>query len=96
MRPDHVCVVCGHVHDEETEGKWENLPEDFQCPECGVGKEDYETPGGVTAKSRTPAKTKTADLDTVKQARSSVTAHAGGVEKEPIGTPKTLGRGRRH
>ena len=37
----HVCVVCGHVHDEETEGSWESLPEDFQCPECGVGKEDY-------------------------------------------------------
>jgi rubredoxin len=37
----HICVVCGHVHDEATEGKWETLPEDFQCPECGVGKEDY-------------------------------------------------------
>jgi len=37
----HVCVVCGHVHDEATEGKWETLPDDFQCPECGVGKEDY-------------------------------------------------------
>jgi rubredoxin len=31
------------VHDEEVEGKWETLPDDFQCPECGVGKEDYET-----------------------------------------------------
>lgn len=37
----HICVVCGHVHDEETEGKWEELSEDFACPECGVGKEDY-------------------------------------------------------
>lgn len=63
--------------------------------EISPGKEDYETPGGTTAKSRTPAKTKTADLDAVKQARSSVTAHAGGVEKEKLGTPKTLGRGRR-
>jgi rubredoxin len=39
---DHVCIVCGHVHDEETEGKWEDLPADFTCPECGVGKDDYE------------------------------------------------------
>jgi len=22
---------------------WETLPEDFTCPECGVGKNDYET-----------------------------------------------------
>jgi rubredoxin len=29
------------VHDEATEGKWEDLPADFTCPECGVGKEDY-------------------------------------------------------
>jgi rubredoxin len=43
MKPDHVCVVCGHVHDEETEGKWEDLPADFLCPECGVGKDEYET-----------------------------------------------------
>ena len=38
---DHVCVVCGHVHAEVVEGKWEELPEDFLCPECGVGKSDY-------------------------------------------------------
>jgi len=39
---EHVCIVCGHVHDEETEGVWEDLPETHTCPECGVGKEDYE------------------------------------------------------
>jgi rubredoxin-NAD+ reductase len=38
---DYVCIVCGHVHDEELEGNWDQLPEDFLCPECGVGKEDY-------------------------------------------------------
>ena len=26
---EHICVVCGHVHDEETEGKWEDLAEGF-------------------------------------------------------------------
>jgi rubredoxin len=39
---DHVCIVCGHVHDETVEGKWEQLPDDHVCPECGCGKEDYE------------------------------------------------------
>jgi rubredoxin len=40
---EHICVVCGHVHDEEVEGIWAHLPEDFTCPECGCGKEDYES-----------------------------------------------------
>ena len=38
---EYVCLVCGHVHDENTEGKWYTLPEDFTCPDCGAGKEDY-------------------------------------------------------
>jgi len=39
---EHVCIVCGHVHDEELEGAWDTLPEDFPCPECGGFKADYE------------------------------------------------------
>ena len=39
---DWVCVVCGHVHDPQTEGNWYELGDDFECPECGVGKTDYE------------------------------------------------------
>jgi rubredoxin len=42
MKSEYVCVVCGHVHDEATEGAWEDLPETFTCPECGVGKNEYE------------------------------------------------------
>jgi rubredoxin len=38
---EHVCVICGHVHNEELEGKWDELPEDFPCPECGGFKQDY-------------------------------------------------------
>lgn len=38
---EHVCVICGHVHNEELEGKWDSLPEDFPCPECGGFKQDY-------------------------------------------------------
>ena len=39
---EYVCVVCGHVHDEATEGAWDSLPEDFTCPECGCGREEYQ------------------------------------------------------
>jgi rubredoxin len=39
---EHVCIVCGHIHDEETEGTWDSLPADFLCPECGCGKEEYQ------------------------------------------------------
>jgi rubredoxin len=39
---EYVCIVCGHVHDEQVEGKWAELSDDFACPECGVGKADYE------------------------------------------------------
>lgn len=37
-----VCTICGHVHDPDMEGEWELLPDDFECPECGCGKQDYE------------------------------------------------------
>ena len=44
------CIVCGLVYDEK-EGwpddgiapgtRWEDVPDDWLCPECGVGKEDF-------------------------------------------------------
>ena len=43
----YVCDVCGYVYDEELgmpeKGiapgtKFEDLPEDFVCPLCGVGR----------------------------------------------------------
>ncbi|MBR2670762.1 MAG: rubredoxin [Oscillospiraceae bacterium] len=46
----YVCQICGYVYDEE-EGapeagieagtKFEDLPDDFVCPVCGVGKENF-------------------------------------------------------
>ena len=45
------CVVCGFIYDEAVglpeEGiaagtRWEDIPEDWECPECGVSKEDFE------------------------------------------------------
>jgi rubredoxin-NAD+ reductase len=46
----YVCDVCGWVYDEEAgypEGgiapgtKWEDVPEDFECPLCSVGKDMF-------------------------------------------------------
>lgn len=45
------CIVCGFIYDEEAglpeEGidpgtRWEDIPENWYCPDCGVGKEDFE------------------------------------------------------
>lgn len=36
-----VCSVCGYVYDEAEEGKWEDLPQDWVCPLCGVAKEEF-------------------------------------------------------
>lgn len=35
-----TCVVCGYVYDEGI--PFEELPEDWLCPLCGVGKEFFE------------------------------------------------------
>ena len=38
----YICDVCGYIYDEEAEGtKWEDLPEDYECPLCGVGKDQF-------------------------------------------------------
>ncbi len=45
------CIVCGWVYDEKKgwpeDGiapgtRWEDVPADWLCPDCGVGKEDFE------------------------------------------------------
>ena len=39
----YVCSVCGYEYDEAVEGTpFNELPEDWVCPLCGVGKEDFE------------------------------------------------------
>ena len=38
----YVCDVCGWVYDEEETGvKWEDVAEDFECPLCSVGKDQF-------------------------------------------------------
>ena len=45
------CIVCGWVYDEKVGDpdsgiaagtRWEDIPDDWLCPDCGVGKEDFE------------------------------------------------------
>ena len=43
----YECTVCGYVYDEEVEGtKFEDLPDDWTCPLCGVGKDMFEKEAG--------------------------------------------------
>lgn len=46
-----LCIVCGYVYDEAegipedgiTAGtRWEDVPGDWSCPDCGVAKADFE------------------------------------------------------
>jgi rubredoxin len=47
----YECTVCGYIYDPEKGDPdngvdpgtaWENVPEDWVCPTCGAGKEDFE------------------------------------------------------
>ncbi len=47
----YMCVICGLIYDE-AEGwpdddippgtRWEDVPLNWKCPECGAGKDDFE------------------------------------------------------
>lgn len=45
------CLVCSFIYEEALglpdDGiaagtSWDDIPDDWACPECGVGKEDFE------------------------------------------------------
>ena len=47
----YLCILCGLVYDEQLgwpqEGispgtKWQDVPQDWLCPECGAGKSDFQ------------------------------------------------------
>lgn len=47
----YICKVCGYIYDPAegdpvgnipSETPFENLPEDWVCPVCGVGKDMFE------------------------------------------------------
>ena len=51
-----VCIVCGYIYDPEIGdpdngvepgAPFEELPEEWVCPDCGVGKDMFEQEQGV-------------------------------------------------
>lgn len=47
----YMCTICGFIYHEEKgwpeEGippgtKWEDIPEDWECPQCGAKKSDFD------------------------------------------------------
>ena len=40
---NYVCTACGwkYIPEEHDNVKFEDLPEDFECPVCGVGKDMF-------------------------------------------------------
>lgn len=47
----YVCTICGYVYDPEVGEPanginpgtaFEDLPDDYVCPECGVGKDAFQ------------------------------------------------------
>ena len=47
----YMCVVCGWIYDEQqgapqhglTPGtRWDDVPSDWACTDCGAGREDFE------------------------------------------------------
>ena len=47
----YECTACGYIYDEALGDpdsgiapgtKWDDIPSDWVCPVCGVGKEDFE------------------------------------------------------
>jgi rubredoxin len=47
----YVCLVCGYIYDPavgDADGgiaagtSFDDIPDDWICPECGVGKDEFE------------------------------------------------------
>ena len=47
----YMCLICGWIYDEETGWpednikagtKWDDVPMNWTCPECGARKDDFE------------------------------------------------------
>ena len=60
----YLCNVCNWVYDEELGDpdngiapgtKFEDLPDDFECPLCFVGKEDFSKIEQVVYNSNKPS-----------------------------------------
>ncbi len=51
MSQKYICTVCDYIYDPEAGDPdsgiasgtaFDDLPKDWECPDCGVSKEDFE------------------------------------------------------
>jgi len=51
MAQKYICTVCGYIYDPKVGDPdsgiapgtpFEEIPDTWECPECGVSKEDFE------------------------------------------------------
>ena len=43
IKMKYVCQICDYEYDEAAEGvKFEDLPDDWECPLCGAGKDEFK------------------------------------------------------
>ena len=51
MDQKYICTVCDYIYDPKSgdpdsaivpETAFEDLPEDWECPDCGVSKKEFE------------------------------------------------------
>lgn len=44
LKRKYICKICGYVYDpaENNDVDFNDLPKDWVCPVCGVGKDDFE------------------------------------------------------
>ena len=47
----YQCIICGYIYDEAAGDpehgiapgtRWEDVPDNWECPDCGVAKADFE------------------------------------------------------
>lgn len=47
----YMCLICGYIYDEELgdpehgippQTPWESVPMNWECPDCGARKSDFE------------------------------------------------------
>jgi rubredoxin-NAD+ reductase len=79
------CIVCGLIYDER-EGwpedgiapgtRWADVPDDWTCPDCGVGKDDFELVPGSESDEMPPASTSESEQSESAGAEPTVTSEA--------------------
>ncbi len=79
------CIVCGLIYDER-EGwpedgiaagtRWADVPDDWTCPDCGVGKDDFELVPGSESDEMPPATMTESEQSASEGAETQTTSEA--------------------